>query len=244
MNLYCIIPMYQESHPWSSIGLGSQTMQPQESLIVHDGCNCSISRLEFNANVVQWFRKERHYTAKNIWDAIINLRERHRLQSSDIICLIDGDDKLFDNTVLQTVYQAYKQYDCWLTYGSHVWLSHLLGNKPEALYRGRYRTGDIFRKTQWRASHLKTFRYGLWQHLPESALKDESGEWLKTCSDLAIMFPLLEMAGHSRIRHINRPLYIYNDLNPLNDHKIASKEQKEMEYWLRDKKPFEELRSL
>ena len=43
-------------------------------------------------------------------------------------------------------------------------------------------------------------------------------------SDLAIMFPMLEMAGN-RQEFIGNILYCYNDSNPISDHKIRRKEQ-------------------
>ena len=43
-------------------------------------------------------------------------------------------------------------------------------------------------------------------------------------SDLAIMFPMLEMAGN-RQEFISEILYCYNDKNPISDHKIRRKEQ-------------------
>jgi hypothetical protein len=58
------------------------------------------------------------------------------------------------------------------------------------------------------------------------------------------MFPLMEMAGHSRMRFIKQVIYRYNDLNPDNDHKVRAQEQYETAKWLREQKPFERLEKL
>ena len=34
------------------------------------------------------------------------------------------------------------------------------------------------------------------------------------------MFPMLEMSGEKHFKYISETLYIYNESNPLNDHKV------------------------
>ena len=47
----------------------------------------------------------------------------------------------------------------------------------------------------WMASHLRTFRHDLWLKIEDSDLRDNDGNYYPTTWDLAIMFPMLEMAG-------------------------------------------------
>lgn len=250
MNIYCVVPTYKESHDWHNTGILQQTERISGTVICHDDYETPWGGIECNypghsvKNINEHWIGFRRYALKNIVYSINFLHKKYGLQDDDIIVLIDGDDQLYDNTVLQTVFHAYQQYNCWLTYGSYVKLSDERTGNPCHLYRSRYRTGDEFRDTQWRGSHLKTFKYGLWKHLTEDMFKGPDGEWLRVCSDLAIMFPLMEMAGHERIHHINKPLYIYNDMNPLNDHKVSGKEQKEIEKWLRERPKLKKLKSL
>ena len=55
-------------------------------------------------------------------------------------------------------------------------------------------------------------------------LINNNGEYFSVASDLAIMFPMLEMAGN-RQEFISEILYVYNDKNPISDHNIRRKEQ-------------------
>ena len=53
---------------------------------------------------------------------------------------------------------------------------------------------------------------------------DQNGHFFSVASDLALMFPMLEMAG-KRQEYIKDLLYVYNDQNPISDHKIRRKDQ-------------------
>jgi hypothetical protein len=111
---------------------------------------------------------------------------------SDICVHLDGDDWLTPDALVR-VGHMYERSDVWLTYGSFVrddgvldWLWHH--------HFGRRYTGPP-RLEPWRASHLKTFRAGLVQKIPESYLRRPSGELYASCLDLVVMCSLLEMAG-------------------------------------------------
>ena len=82
---------------------------------------------------------------------------------------------------------------------------------------------------------MKTCSLGLFKKLRPVDLQNMKREWLMTASDVAMMFPLIEMAGINRIRHVPELIYEYNDTNPHNDHKVNGEEQKAVEAWLRKK---------
>ena len=83
---------------------------------------------------------------------------------------------------------------------------------------------NLFREYFWYASHLKTFRHDLWLSINYLDLLDQNGQFYSVAWDLAIMFPLLEMAGN-RQEFVEDVLYVYNDENPISDHRIRRKEQ-------------------
>lgn len=186
----------------------------------------------------------RLYASLNIFQIIGELNDCYKLKDNDIICLIDGDDRLFDEWSLVEVFKAHN-LGAWLTYGSYYNLSDYKENGETAKkHRGTYRNEENYRKLMWKASHLKTFRYGLYRRLKKDWYIGPDGEPLLVCSDLALMFPMMEMAGKEHVKHINRPLYVYNDMSPHNDHKVRGKEQKEIEYWLRFQEPYQKIHSL
>jgi hypothetical protein len=181
---------------------------------------------------VMWHRGKRNYAAHNIYQALHNFIVA---APEDVICMLDGDDSLIPGALdyVKVIYQHIP--NTLITHGSYRKASKAKGG-----FNGPYDPQDVFRKAPWRASHLKTFRYGLACKVPVEAFQ-RSGEWLKTCSDLALMFPMLEMAGHKRIQFVKERIYVYNDLNPENDHKVAGKEQAETDRYLRGLKPFERV---
>ena len=71
---------------------------------------------------------------------------------------------------------------------------------------------------------MRTFRHDLWLAINPKDLLNKKQEYFSVASDLAIMFPMLEMAG-KRQEFISEILYVYNDKNPISDHKIRRKDQ-------------------
>ena len=154
---------------------------------------------------------------KNIFDSLSrDIKE----PSQTIDILIDGDDHLYGDNVLDFLKEKYLKTNCLITYGSHLSSGGVQGKK----YPRFVRKFNLFRKYFWYASHLKTFRHDLWQSINPNDLVDQNGKYFLVASDLAIMFPMLEMAG-SRQEFIKEVLYVYNDKNPIGDHKIRRKEQ-------------------
>lgn len=180
---------------------------------------------------------DRKYAARNIWESLNQTFKGG--DDDDVIALLDGDDELKGVHALDPIMAAYRNPDTWLTYGSYEYMS----NGQRGSFNGPYMRPNV-RQRRWHATHLKTFRWGLWKHLPESALKGPDGNWLQVCSDTAIMFPLIEMAGLQRTRYIKQVIYRYNDENPLNDHKVRGAEQLSVDKWIRSQTPFKQLRDM
>lgn len=151
----------------------------------------------------------------------------------DVIVTVDGDDWLAHDRVLSVLDRIYADPDAWLTYGSHRrWkdkVRHRLGLKkrrgiarayPEPVAEARY-----FRWYDFVATHLRTFRKFLWDAIDDADLRDDAGVYYRTAWDLAIMIPMLEMAGAEHVRFVEEILYVYNNSNPLSDHRAAADDQ-------------------
>ena len=79
---------------------------------------------------------------------------------------------------------------------------------------------DNLRNSRFTASHMRTWRVFLWRKIKQEDLKDENGIYWKVTGDLSFMYPMLEMSGENHYKFMNEINYIYNEQNPLNDHKI------------------------
>ena len=182
--------------------------------------------------------EEKQYALKNISMAIETIKEP---RDKDIIILLDGDDWLASSLALSRLNEEYLDKDCFATYGSYVF--HPWGTRgpepsqyPEGVIENNY-----FREDIWRASHLRTFRYGLWKNIDHDDLKDENGEYYTMAYDQAIMLPLLEMSGE-RCRYIDDILHVYNKENPLNVDKIKAIKQSETAKEIRQKRKYNRIK--
>ena len=148
------------------------------------------------------------------------LSEEIKEPTKTVDLIIDGDDYLYCRDVLNILEAKYIQTDCLITYGSHISSKGVQGKKYPRLVR----QFNLFRKYFWYASHLRTFRHDLWLALDPQDLLNKNKEYYSVAWDLAIMLPLLEMAGN-RQEFISEVLYAYNDTNPISNHRIRRKEQ-------------------
>lgn len=150
--------------------------------------------------------EDRKYLVRNTHDTI----ENACCEQEDIIVLVDADDFICDEDAFKTIVQTYSEnQNILLTYGSYINFS----TNERGKFCGEYKPFDNYRTAEWKASHLKTFKYKLWEKLPKEHLKFDNGTWFKCCADRAIMIPLLEIAGNDRIKYIDTLLYCYDDTN-------------------------------
>jgi glycosyltransferase involved in cell wall biosynthesis len=133
----------------------------------------------------------------------------------DEICVeVDGDDWLPNSNVLSFINDFYKDENVWMTSGSFKYHDGRPGfaNPPKSFT-------DI-RKQTFTLSHMRTWKSWLWKKIKAEDLKDDGGNYWSVAGDLSFMFPMLEMSGEKHFRYIPDVLYIYNESNPLNDHKV------------------------
>ena len=150
--------------------------------------------------------EQRMYSMANLVHAI----DRSQARPEDIIVVLDGDDWLCNDDALQIIVDTYRKYDCWMTYGS--WVSnveHIVGGLPA------YAEGTTdFRNEEWLATAVRTWKKWLWDLIDDQDLRDKKGNYLRVAEDVAVMFPMLEMSGTAKARHIPQTLMLYNRANP------------------------------
>jgi glycosyltransferase involved in cell wall biosynthesis len=136
------------------------------------------------------------------------------IPDNEICVEIDGDDWLPNSNVLSFIDDVYKDENVWMTSGSFKYHDGRPGfaNSPKNFTN--------IRKQTFTLSHMRTWKSWLWKKIKEEDLKDVSGNYWSVAGDLSFMFPMLEMSGEKHFKYISETLYIYNESNPLNDHKV------------------------
>lgn len=140
------------------------------------------------------------------------------MDNEDIITIVDGDDQLFGEYSLQILNYAYDDQLTLLTYGQFI---DSYGNIAKI---SAYTAEEFqhLRTASWKATHLKTFKYRLFKDFLQQDpacenFKTEDGSFYPSTYDMAMMFPLMEMAGYKSCTYIPNVLYCYR-LHPQNDH--------------------------
>jgi len=146
------------------------------------------------------------------YDQII--RGDYNVQDEDLIVELDGDDWFPDNDVLDRIFKAYSDGNTWITNGSFIYSDGRQG------FSRKQDNFDNLREAGFTASHLRTWKAFLWRNIKQSDLMDENGEYWNVAGDLSFMFPMLEMSGEEHYKFLTDVNYVYNEQNPINDHKV------------------------
>lgn len=170
---------------------------------------------------------------------VCNFLAAGRFENDDVIVLLDGDDYLVGRHVFEMLNYYYNENGL-ITYGQYM------DNFGRMGHCSAYTEDEYARLRQeiWKASHLKTFKYKLYREFlrqdPEgNAHRDGQGNYFMATSDMAIMFPLLEIAGFENIVFNRNIIYGYRQ-HPNNDH--ANEHTRLVQHYaeqeLRRKQPF------
>ena len=159
--------------------------------------------------IVKMYNKSRVTALPNIARAI--LQSGIEYFDDDVICLVDGDDKLLRPDALEIVANLYRANPrCLLTYGQYV---NSTGGAGSNLFYTREEFEDL-RNKGFRIKHLQTFKWKLFKEFLKQdpdlqAYKDANGRFFTMAYDVAILFPLAEIAGYPNIAVNPIPVYWY-----------------------------------
>jgi hypothetical protein len=145
------------------------------------------------------------------YDQIINSKN---IDDDEICVEVDGDDWLPDSNVFTRINEVYKDKEVWMTSGSFRYHDGRPGfaNPPTNFSNVRKQTFTL--------SHLRTWKSWLWKKIKHEDLRDENNNYWNVAGDLSFMFPMFEMSGEKHYRFLSDINYIYNESNPINDHKV------------------------
>jgi putative sugar O-methyltransferase len=240
-----VVPSYN-SERWIRKTLESIASQKYKN---YDVCIVDDKSTDKNQRkIIEEFCKK-HNNENNTWKYIFNNKRKGALfnianairnsncKDEDVIITLDGDDWLYNENVLNRVFKEYKNSDTLLTYGQYIsYPGKQSGHCKE--YHPRIIKNREYRRDEWRMSHLRTFKYKLFKRIKEEDLIDPRKKvYFEMAWDLALMFPMAEMAGH-RIKFISDFLYVYNRENPINDDKVNLNLQARTNGLIRKKKKY------
>lgn len=172
--------------------------------------------------------KERKLAMSNIYNNIHQYTMDH-----EIVVMLDGDDELANPDVLLRLNEEYKKNNIWFTYGN-CWFSAVKQACPWSKEVPENQIElNTFRMWDGAATHLRTFYAWLFKKIKKTDLMLQ-GDFFKMTYDVAMFMPMLEMSGYHH-KFIKDVLYVYNDENPLNDHKINNRLQSELNRYIRSK---------
>lgn len=171
----------------------------------------------------------------NLYNAI------HSCPDDAIIATVDGDDWLPHAHVLSYLNNEYSTSNIWLTFGQFVSYPRTLKgfNAP---FEKHIIQNNQFRQSRGHLpmSHLRTFEAWLFKRVK---LKDfmYEGKFLSMTWDKAMMAAMVEMAGERHKCIENEILYVYNEANPINDHKVDVSLQRRLCDIILSKPPYARL---
>ena len=218
VNLVVVIPARNDSE-WLPRNFGSLAGQRYQNFRVIYIDDCSTDNTP--QAVSHW---SHHYqltdrltylrTPERNYQGCSRFLAYHLCRDSEVICMLDGDDWLADPHALSSVVSAYRQ-GAMATYGSYrrfsggATQSFVYASGPAEQFPPEVIQQRSFRKYRWLSQHLRTGYAALYKRIALTDLIDPNNQFYRCCTDLAEMFPVLEMAG-SQLRQINRCVYIYN----------------------------------
>jgi len=163
------------------------------------------------------------------------IRNNTNISDDEVIVEVDGDDWLPDSNALKRIHNTYEDENIWIANGSFKYSTGSPG------FSSKQEITNNLRKIRFTASHIRTWRAFLWRKIKVEDLKDDDNKYWSVAGDLSFMYPMLEMSGDEHYKFMEDINYVYNEQNPLNDHKVDLTLVNNIAVKIRDKEPYKKL---
>lgn len=223
-----IVPSFNciEYLPKCLTSIEEQSFSPDAVCVIDDASTLPQQReliLDF-CKRNKWHYRFHEHNYGAIYGLVHGIKDLN-CNDDDILVIVDGDDWLAHSDVLSFLNRVYTENDLYLTWGQcEKYPFERNSIKCASNIPKRVIEKKLFREIRFVFSHLHSFKYYLWRNIRDEDLRDTNHEYFRFLYDLAVYYPMLEMAG-KKIKFIKETLYIYNSANPLNDAKITPKEE-------------------
>lgn len=150
----------------------------------------------------------------NLGGTYNHIRFFDSIEDNEILVLVDGDDWLFDDSVLDNLNNFYNEKDAWMTYGKfYAWDGEYAteANPQNTPFPEFVHDNKLYRLDTWRSSHLRTYKGFLVKAIDkQDFISKIDNKLFNHAADLALAFPCLEMCPKEKIGVLDFPSYIYN----------------------------------
>ena len=210
-NLFCFIVCGYNNRFWILLNLRSIFIQQYRNfkVIIIDDCSTDNSVQTINEFVnkhnLQQF-VEIITNEKNMGPAYSRYIGIQKANDNDILCFLDGDDWLICDNALDILNDNYNK-GCLMTVGTHVYLSKL---RKLGTISGRSDI-DINHPKRY---HLRTGYKYIWNDMPINYIKDNSGEFIRYCTDFNELVWGYSKIDKTKFVKIFDFLCIYNKSGP------------------------------
>ncbi len=148
-------------------------------------------------------------------------RALYLCKDHEIVVLVDGDDWLDHQSVFKRINRAYKNKNIWMTYGQYRNIPAKEARRWGFSEKGycapvpsRVKSRKSYRRHRFLFMHPRSFYAWLFKRvrledLIAESVKGFKGDFYPAANDLAIFYPIVEMA-HRRVQFISNILYVRN----------------------------------
>ncbi len=186
----------------------------------------ALNKLNGRADVVFKINNSRQPKIISIKQAVSEIC----VNPKSAIFWLDGDDWLMEKTAISEMMSCHEEYDI-------VWSQFYHKGLQKTGCCGPLQGGD-HRKNLWRSSAMRSFKKHLFDRIEDHSFRNGS-EYLESAIDMAMMFPMIEMAGREKCYYLDRVFYFYNTTpNCMHGTRQGAITQKNNEMIVRGKKPY------
>lgn len=182
----------------------------------------------------------------NLGGTYNHIRFFDSIEDNEILVLVDGDDWLFDDSVLDNLNNFYNEKDVWMTYGKfYAWDGEYAteANPQNTPFPEFVHDNKLYRLDTWRSSHLRTYKGFLVKAIDkQDFISKIDNKLFNHAADLALAFPCLEMCPKEKIGVLDFPSYIYNASKSAGERTRNRESQDNIKYEIeiRNKKKYKE----
>jgi glycosyltransferase involved in cell wall biosynthesis len=218
-NRFVIISPSFNNEKWAEVYFESIECQTYKNYIVYYIDDCSTDNTEtivkqlFEGN--DQFKYIRNDSNKGALYNYLYGFDELSTDENDILVNLDGDDWFATKNVLEKLNGEYNEHNYWMTYGKMVVYDgseSLVEAFPQNTpFHPFIHENSLYRKDVWRSSHLRTFRKFLFEKIDKKDFVSNIDNKLYWhASDLALMYPMLEMSPIEKIGVMGSANYVYN----------------------------------